>query len=204
MLNRKIAIVAIPILVIVISQLFSTSDYPITNAPASLDTIMSFGDSLTYGTGAGKNMSYPAQLSRRIGLNIINEGKPGDTTASALTRIDAALEQNPTLVLLTLGGNDLKNGVSSKLAFPQLEKVITAFQAQGAVVVLGGVNIPIYDRGYSEAYEQVAEKTGAILIPNVLSGIFSQKDLMSDPIHPNAKGYSKMTDYFYEAIKPYL
>jgi hypothetical protein len=34
--------------------------------------LLCFGDSLTYGTGSSKGMDYPAQLSRMIGLPVMN------------------------------------------------------------------------------------------------------------------------------------
>ena len=38
--------------------------------------------------------------------------------------LDIILENNPRIVLLTLGGNDLKNGVPRKTAFNNLEVII--------------------------------------------------------------------------------
>ena len=53
--------------------------------PASYQTIVCFGDSLTYGTGAQPGADYPSQLSSMIGKPVINAGVPGDTTARALS-----------------------------------------------------------------------------------------------------------------------
>lgn len=200
----KLIIIAIPLVVIILFQLLKTESYPIKNSPASLESVLSFGDSLTFGTGSSKNMSYPSQLARRLDIEIINMGKPGETTASALLRLDKALEHEASIVLLTLGGNDLKNGVSSQNAKANLISIITRFQDQGAMVVLGGVKIPLYDKGYEKVYQTVAKETGSILIPNVLEDILADKQLMSDPIHPNAQGYAIMAERFYQAIEPHI
>ena len=70
------------------------------------DTIICFGDSLTFGTGADKGMDYPSQLAKMIRKTVINKGIPGDTTASALRRLNRdVLSKNPEFVLITLGGN---------------------------------------------------------------------------------------------------
>lgn len=180
------------------------SSHQIRNAVPSGDTIVCFGDSLTYGTGAAEGMDYPAQLARRVGLAIINAGVPGETTTGALRRIDAINALNPRIVLLTLGGNDLKNGVGKETAFQNLEVIVSRLQDKGALVVIGGLELPFWGRGYGAAYEELAEKTGSLLVPNVLEDILGRPDLMSDRIHPNSKGYGLMADHFYQVVGPYL
>ncbi len=186
-------------------RFFSSSSYPITNAKPSGENIICFGDSLTYGTGANSDMDYPSQLSKIIGKQIVNAGVPGNTTSDALKRLEEdVLSQSPKIVMITLGGNDLKNKISKETAFSNLNKIISAIQAKGALVIIGGVDIPLMGRGFGEAYRELAKKTGSVLIPNVLEGIMGKSELMSDPIHPNDKGYTLMAEQFYKAIQPYL
>jgi len=167
--------------------------------------IICFGDSLTFGTGAPPGQSYPTRLSEMIGQQVINAGIPGDTTARALLRLERdVLSRSPRLVLITLGGNDLKNGVDKKIAFKNLREIVTAIQDEGALVVIGGIKLLFWDRGYDEEYEQLADDTGALLVPDILGGIMGNEKLMHDTIHPNASGYEIMADKFYQAIKPYL
>jgi acyl-CoA thioesterase-1 len=192
------------LVVLFIGYMLLGSSHDIKNATPAGKTIVCFGDSLTYGTGAGKGLDYPSQLSALIGRPVINLGVPGDTTAGALARIDTVLEKEPRMVLLTLGGNDLKNRVPKQTAFNNLEKIIRMFQDRGALVVIGGIDIPFYGRGFGTAYEALAVKTGSVLIPNVYDGIMGRSKLMSDPIHPNSDGYTILADHFYKAIKPYL
>jgi lysophospholipase L1-like esterase len=177
----------------------------ITNPVPSGDNIICFGDSLTYGSGARPEMSYPSQLSEMIGQPVINAGIPGDTTARALQRLDQdVLSRSPRIVLITLGGNDLKNGVDRDQAFANLEEIVRRIQGRGALVVVGGIDIPFYGRGFDDAYEQLCKSTGAILVANVFEDIMGHTDLMSDQIHPNGKGYTIMARHFLEAVEPYL
>ncbi|MFC1837548.1 arylesterase [Thermodesulfobacteriota bacterium] len=169
------------------------------------ENIICFGDSLTYGTGAGRNKSYPAQLSEMIKKPVINAGIPGNTTTDALERLETdVLDRSPRIVLITLGGNDMKKRVNKETAFKNLKEIVEAIQARGALVVVGGVKLLFWDRGYEAEYEKLAEETGALLIPNVLKGLVGHDDLMSDPIHPNAAGYTIMAERFHKAIEPYL
>jgi len=183
----------------------SSSSYSITNSKPSGENIICFGDSLTYGTGASSGMDYPTQLSKMIGKPIINAGIPGNTTSDGLQRLkDDVLSQSPKIVMITLGGNDLKNGMSKDAAFSNLNKIIRQIQEKGALVIIGGVDIPFMGRGFGKAYQDLAKETGAVLIPNVLEGIMGKSDLMSDSIHPNDKGYTLMAQKFYKAVQPYL
>ena len=165
------------------------------------EKIICFGDSLTHGTGASRGKDYPSQLSKMISRPVINAGVPGDTTASALKRLERdVLSYSPDVVLITLGGNDLKNGVASDTAFDYLKMIVDSIQSQGARVIIGGLSVPFRDRGFGRGYQKLADETGATLIPNILEGILGNRKLMSDPIHPNDAGYKIMAERFYKAM----
>ena len=167
------------------------------------DTIICFGDSLTFGTGAIPGMDYPSQLSKMILKPVINAGAPGDTTASALTRLQRdVLSKSPDMVLITLGGNDLKNGVAKDVAFKNLKRIVKSIQGQGARVVIGGLRFPLRDRGFARGYKDLADQTGAVLIPDIFKDIIGNRSLMSDPIHPKGSGYKIMAQHFLEAMPP--
>ncbi len=180
---------------------FSSSD--VNTGISQYATIICFGDSLTYGTGAGKGMDYPSQLSKLMNKPVINAGVPGDTTASALRRLKRdVLSQKPDIVLITLGGNDLKNGISKAVAFSNLKKIVESIHNSGAGVIIGGIKFPLRDRGYGKGYHELADETGAILIPDIFEGIMGNRNMMSDPIHPNDAGYSRIAQRFYKAMLP--
>lgn len=165
------------------------------------ENIICFGDSLTSGFGASAGKDYPAQLSRLLGKPIINAGKAGDTTGRALQRLEQdVLSRSPRIVLITLGGNDLKNRTPRETAFDNLRQIIQTLQDAGALVIVGGIDLPVFGRGFGKGYEAVAAETGAILVPDILEGIFGNRRLMSDPIHPNDDGYAKMARRFYNVI----
>jgi lysophospholipase L1-like esterase len=150
-------------------------------------------------------MDYPSQLSKMISRPVLNKGVPGETTARALARLEQdVLSQSPRIVLITLGGNDLKNGVAKGTAFQNLKRIIESIQARGALVVIGAIDLPVRGRGFGEGYEQLCKETGAILVSNIFDGIMGNTQLMSDSIHPNDAGYTKVAREFYEALKPYL
>jgi acyl-CoA thioesterase I len=204
---KKITLCVLPILVSFLLYHFSLSrsHTKIKNAQPVGENIICFGDSLTYGTGATKGMDYPSQLSRLISRPVLNRGILGDTTDRASARLEQdVLSRSPRIVLITLGGNDLKNGVPKGTAFQNLKRITESSKAKGALVIIGGIDLPIGGRGFGEGYEQLCKETGAIFIPNIFDGIIGNPQLMSDSIHPNDAGYTKMAEKFYEALKPYL
>ncbi|CCK78208.1 MULTISPECIES: GDSL-type esterase/lipase family protein [Desulfobacula] len=201
----KTIIITSTVILVSLAVLFSfPSSYKIKNADPIGETIVCFGDSLTYGTGATKGMDYPSQLSRLIDIEVINSGVPGDTTEKALNRIDKIINMNPRIVLITIGGNDLKNGVKKEIAFKNIEQLIHIIQKNGALVILGGIDVPFWGRGFGRGYIELAEKTGSVLVQNIFKDIFGKPRLMSDSIHPNNQGYTIMAKHFYKALKPYL
>jgi lysophospholipase L1-like esterase len=188
------------VLVFLVFRLFQSGPQ-VDETAISYETIICFGDSLTYGTGAGPGMDYPAQLSAMISKPVINAGVPGDTTAGALQRLEQdVLSQSPDLVLITLGGNDLKNGVPAKTAFENLKAIVESIQDSGGRVIIGGLKFPLRDRGFGKGYTALAEDTGADLIPDIFDGIMGNQKLMSDPIHPNSDGYRHMAQKFLDVI----
>jgi len=167
--------------------------------------LICFGDSLTFGTGAPAGKRYPDHLSRLLKRPVVNAGIAGDTTGDALARLQRdVLDRSPGIVLVTLGGNDLKNRMPADAAFENLKRIVERIQGAGALVVLGGISIPFWDRGFSERYRRLAEETGAVLVENVYEGIMGNRKKMSDPIHPNAEGYRLMAEHFAEALAPYV
>jgi len=96
-------------------------------------------------------------------------------------------------VIIELGGNDGLRG-SSLLAMQQnLLKMVKLSLDQGASPILLGMKLPPnygkkYTEGFEQVYQQVAEKTGAPLLPLFIEGIEGNLELFqADGIHPNAE-----------------
>ncbi len=190
----KIAIVAA--LIIVLAFFFWPSSLSkVKNLSSHGTSIIAFGDSLTAGYGAAPGEDYPSRLSSMIGTTVINAGVNGDTTESALARVQAdVLTQNPRIVIVGLGGNDFLRHLPVSATEASLRSIVRQVQGSGAMVVLLGFRFPSFGASYEAMYERVAKEEGALLIPDLLDGIMSNPSMKSDEIHPNGRGYQLMAE----------
>ena len=167
----------------------------VKNLESGGSSIIAFGDSLTAGYGATREEAYPSRLSSMIGATVINAGVSGDTTDSALARLDeSVLSQNPRVVIIGLGGNDYLRGVSIADTEANLRTITRRIHDSGAMVILLGFRFPSLNMNYEAMYERVADETGSLFIPDLLDGIMGNNALKSDAIHPNARGYQLMAE----------
>jgi lysophospholipase L1-like esterase len=192
--SRPIALSAGIVLAGVVIWLFVARDSEPAR-PTAGERIVAFGDSLVQGVGASPGRDWVSILSRRLGVPILNAGRSGDTTGTALTRLDAAvLSRNPRVVVVLLGGNDMLRRVPRARMFENLETIVTRIRARGAAVILVSVEIGFGTGADRRAFEALAERTSSALVRDILGGIFGRQALMSDGIHPNSSGYEIMAD----------
>ena len=171
------------------------SHLPRAARPTNGENIIAFGDSLVAGRGATPGQDFVSVLSARLRVPIINAGRSGDTTASALARLDRdVLTRNPRVVLVLLGGNDFLRRVPTAEAFDNLATIVERIRERGAAVVLVGVGVGLFTDPYGAEYETLAERTSSALVPDILEGIIGRAELMSDAIHPNDRGYAIVAD----------
>src|SRR5262245_8391069 len=98
---------------------------PPAAAPTAGHQIIAFGDSLVSGRGASPGRDLGSQLTDRIGATIINAGRSGDTTESALARLDRdVLARDPRVVIVLLGGNDFLRKVPRNRTFANLGQIV--------------------------------------------------------------------------------
>ncbi len=160
--------------------------------PVNRGPWVAFGDSLTAGTGAAAGADYPARLATRLGIPIINEGVPGDTTADGLARTTDILAHGPAVVLLCLGGNDALRGVALDETLANLGAIIARLQRANVCVVLIGVrSASLIDR-HHRPYRDLAREKNILYLPDILDGVLGKPRLMADKIHPNAAGYDQI------------
>lgn len=165
-------------------------------------TVLAFGDSLTYGTGAAREQSYPAVLAELTGREVVNAGMPGEVSAAGLARLPELLDEySPQLLILCHGGNDMLRRSDLAAAAGNLREMIALARERGIEVVLLGVPKPGLFLNAAEFYGEVAASTGVPYEPEALPEILADAALKSDPIHPNAKGYRRLAEAVYALLQ---
>lgn len=155
--------------------------------------ILAFGDSLTAGTGASADDSYPAVLERLTNLKVVNAGVPGETSAGGLRRLPRELERHaPNLMVLCHGGNDFLRKLDADGAEQNLRRMVGMAKERGVAVVMVGVPKPGVFLSTAELYARVAEAERVPLEREALPDILGDNRLKSDTVHPNAAGYERL------------
>jgi len=146
--------------------------------------IVAFGDSATAGWLVPREHAYPAQLQallRKKGydVTVTNAGVPGDTTAGALRRFDAAIAPGTDIALVEFGTNDLRMHVPAQRMHANLNEIVATLRMRGIAVLLiglGRLNLSEVARANGVPYAQWTLPPG--------------KYRARDHAHYNAKGYA--------------
>ena len=156
-------------------------------------TVLAFGDSLTFGTGATPAESYPAVLERSIGRKVVNAGVPGETSAQGLERLPATLDEvRPKLVLLCHGGNDFLRRLDDAQAAANVRGMIQLARERGIPVVLIATPKPGLPPSVPAFYGEIAAELKVPYEDGVLRSVLLDNALKSDMVHPNAAGYARI------------
>ena len=157
--------------------------------------VLAFGDSITFGTGAGPADSYPAVLAQLIARKVVNGGVPGEVSADGAARLPELLEaERPALLILCHGGNDLLRHLGREQLATNLRVMVRAARERGVAVVLVGVPAADLSLSPPPLYGEVAKEFDIPYDGGTLPRILGTGGLKSDYIHPNATGYRQLAE----------
>lgn len=200
------AILAVGLLVVPLHRSAAEPEAPV---------IVALGDSLTAGLGLPQDQTFPAQLeaalkARGIEARVVNAGVSGDTAAAGLTRLDWALTEDASAVIIELGANDALQGLPPEATKEALAAIVEKVQAKGLPILLAGMEAPRnLGKDYSEAfgaiYPDLATRYGLILYPFFLDGAALNDGMMQkDGLHPNAKGVAVIVEKILPKVEELL
>lgn len=171
--------------------------------PALACRLVVLGDSLTAGYGVAASEAFPARLAAALDeagmrCEVLDAGVSGDTTAGGLARLGWVLADEPTHLLVELGGNDLLRALPVEQMEANLDAIVAGAREAGVSVMLAGMLAPPnlgrdYGDSVTAAFERVATRHKVALYPFFLEGVITRPELMQrDGIHPNAEGVKEI------------
>lgn len=179
-------------------------------AAAETVTIAALGDSLTQGYGLPQGDGFVPQLQAWLdgqgaGVEVINAGVSGDTSAGGAARVDWTLTPQVDGLIVALGGNDLLRGIDPAATRTNLETILQAAQRADVPVLLIGMKAPgnygpDYKARFDAIYPDLAARFDTVYAESFLGGIAGPDAapadvlpwLQGDGIHPNADGVARI------------
>ena len=181
--------------------------------------LLVLGDSLSAEYGLARGTGWVALLQARLekdkrGIVVVNASVSGDTTSGGRSRLEALLKlHQPRVVVIELGGNDALRGLPLAMTRDNLLTMTRAAQANGAKVVLVGMQVPPnygadYNRQFQQVYSEVAKQTKATLVPFFLKDVADSpraaEFFQADRIHPTQAAHPTMLANVWPAIQKNL
>jgi acyl-CoA thioesterase-1 len=176
--------------------------------PPNLDspgrTIVCFGDSITAGTGVGPGEAYPDLLARGLRTEVVNAGVAGETASEGLARVDRVLAEDPWLVVVELGGNDILRRTPPEETERALRAILDRLLAGRVVPLVVEVDAP-FAASYRQIFDRLQDDYPAVPFEDeALGEILRDATLKSDSVHPNARGQERLAAALVEEIRPLL
>jgi|TARA_A200000113_G_scaffold218200_1_gene225426 acyl-CoA thioesterase-1 len=171
--------------------------------------VMLFGDSLMAGYGLTQNYHLDKILEKKFTnqqVKFINAGVSGDTTKGGLERLGWSLNDNPDVVILGLGANDMLRGINPDTTKKNLDLMIQKIKEQNIAIILTGMLSPPsygaqFSKKFNNIYPDLARKYKVTLYPFLLEGVALKPELnLKDGKHPNIEGVKIIAQNLYPYI----
>ncbi|MDO6459571.1 arylesterase [Granulosicoccaceae sp. 1_MG-2023] len=185
-------------------------------AAAQNITVLVFGDSLSAAYGIAQEAGWvaltEAELQARYdAVSVVNDSISGETSGGGLARLPATLARvKPQIVVLELGANDGLRGQSLRLLRENLTQMVELSQAQGAEVLLLGMQIPsnygpAYTRRFSAVFDDLADSHSLAYVPFFLQPVATDPAMFqADGLHPTAAAQPQLRDAVLPALTPLI
>jgi acyl-CoA thioesterase-1 len=200
--TRKKLLVSLLLSIMACTVLMACSSSSKSPRLARDSVILAFGDSLTFGTGAASEESYPVVLERLVGRRVVNSGVPGEVTSEGLSRLPEVLaREKPALLILCHGGNDLLRRLNQQQTASNLRAMIRLARDRGIAVVIIAVPSPGLSLTPPSFYREIATEMKIPFEEEALTTVLSDGSLRSDYIHPNDAGYRRLAESIAALLK---
>lgn len=186
------------------------------HAGAGAPVILVLGDSISAAWGINTEQGWVSLLQQRLvdkqyNYHVVNASVSGDTTRTALNRLDDALQQHqPVIIIVALGGNDGLRGMPFSEIKASLSAIIEKSQQAGASILLAGVRLPpnygtYYNSRFATLFQNLSEKYTVPLVPKILDHVADDSALMQeDRTHPTTEGQKQVLENIWPQLETLL
>lgn len=186
---------------------------PVTAASGCRIAVL--GDSLASGYGLRLEDAFPARLEAAVHAagypcEVLDAGVSGDTSAGGRSRLDWTLGDEPSHVIVELGGNDGLRGLPPEQMETNLDAILTRLAEEEVPALLAGMLAPpnlgqAYGEEFRSVFPRLAEKHDVPLYPFFLEGVAAERELnQADRIHPNEAGVDEIVRRILPTITEWL
>ncbi|MCO5113910.1 MAG: SGNH/GDSL hydrolase family protein [Bdellovibrionaceae bacterium] len=173
--------------------------------------IVVFGDSLAYGHGAtSEEKTFTGCFRNVYGKTVINMGQNGATSSDVVGRINQVTQLKPSMVFVSLGGNDILRRNASETTLNNMRKIFKSFTEEGSLVLYLGLNPPqsffmgkFIDVKRFRQIKDIAKEEGVLFIDDAFKDLWKKSEYMFDDIHPNDNGYSTICSRLIGLLEPH-
>ena len=173
------------------------------------------GDSLASGYGLELEDAFPAELERALqdagyACTVIDAGVSGDTSAGGRARLDWTLGDEPSHVIVELGGNDALRALSPDQMEANLDAILTRLAEEGVPALLAGMLAPPnlgkdYGLEFQAVFQRLAREHDVAFYPFFLDGVAAVPALnQRDGIHPNEDGVDEIVRRILPTVTDWL
>lgn len=182
--------------------------------------VIVFGDSYAYGYGGNLDIdekgAFHYCLEAFFKKQVINMGRVGDTSTEVLGRLDKVLALSPSVVVLSVGGNDVLRNIfdgdfPEALTYNNINEIFKKLSESHIDVVHMGLEVIDQETGLpsleakrlpfiadvAKSYEKV------IFVPRVMEGFWGDEEKLPDGLHPTDEGYKVICRRMINAIEPF-
>ncbi len=183
---------------------------------SSTQAVVVLGDSISAGYGFQRDLGWVNLLAQTLvereePWRAVNASISGETTGGGRARLQGVIDEHtPAIVIIELGGNDGLRGYPISKIRANLTAMVDMVQQAGAVPLLVAMRIPPnygarYTSAFDSVFAEVAQSTGAHLVPFILNDVALDDGLMQDDgIHPTAEAQPLLLDAVWSYLEPLL
>lgn len=192
-----------------------TAAYATGTGASAPPRVVVIGDSLVAGFGLEPGRDWPSRMQaalteKGIETQFVNAGVSGDTSTGGLARLDWALAEGASAVIVELGANDALRGIPVGITGQNLEEIVIRLKERSIPVMLMGMRAPPnmgseYAGRFDAIYQEIAERHDVALYPFFLEGVAAQPELnLDDGMHPNAEGVDEIVRRSLPSVAAFL